>query len=206
MPKPEKIERVTELKERIERSDALLLTEYRGLSVSDITSLRRALSEGGTSFMVIKNTLMRRAAVDAGVAELEALLEGPSAVAFVAGDPVAAAKTVVDAAKRFPTLVLKGGFLEGKVLTADEARSLADLESREVLLSTIAGLMKSELSRAAAVLVAAQSRFLGVLEAFKEKIAEPSAEAAEASVEGAEASEGPETSSADDHGDTKEEE
>src|SRR5919108_5333150 len=134
MPKAEKIERVTELKERIERSEGLLLTEYRGLSVADITSLRRALSEGGTSFMVIKNTLMRRAAVDAGVAELEALLEGPSAVAFVAGDPVAAAKTVVDAAKRFPTLVLKGGFLEGRVLSADDAKSLADLESREVLL------------------------------------------------------------------------
>ena len=159
-PNTRKVERVAELKERIERSDALLLTEYRGLTVSEITELRRSLAEGGTKFAVVKNTLMRRAVNDAGVAELEPLLEGPSAVAFVEGDPVAAAKSVVDAAKKFPTLVLKGGFMDGKLLSADEAKALASLESREVMLSKIAGLMKSEMSKAAALFVGAQSKFL----------------------------------------------
>ena len=146
MPKQEKIERVAELKERIEGSGALLLTEYRGLTVSEITELRRSLAEGGTRFQVIKNTLMKRAVNDAGVGELEAMIEGPSAVAFVDGDPVAAAKSVVDAAKKFPALSLKGGFMDGKVLSADEAKALASLESREVMLSKIAGLVKSEMS------------------------------------------------------------
>ncbi len=183
-PNIRKVERVAELKERIDRSDALLLTEYRGLTVSEITELRRSLAEGGTKFAVVKNTLMRRAVNDAGVAELESLLEGPSAIAFVQGDPVAAAKSVVDAAKKFPTLVLKGGFMDGKLLSADDAKSLASLESREVMLSKIAGMLKSEMSRAAATFVGAQSKFLGVLEAYKAKLpaeeaaAEPSAEEA----------------------------
>jgi large subunit ribosomal protein L10 len=170
MPKAEKLERVGKLKERIEGSDALLLTEYRGLTVSDITELRRSLAEGGTRFAVVKNTLMQRAAVEASIDELEQLLDGPTAVAFVAGDPVSAAKKVVDAAKKFPTLILKGGYMDGRVLSAAEARSLADLESREVMLSKVAGLLKSEMSRAAAVLVAAQSKFLSLLEAYKEKV------------------------------------
>jgi large subunit ribosomal protein L10 len=170
MPKPEKIHRVAELTARIEASDALLLTEYRGLTVSDISALRRSLAEGGTRFAVVKNTLMRRAVVDSGMAELQAILEGPSAVAFVAGDPVAAAKKVVEAAKKFPALVLKGGFLDGKVLSADEARALAELESREVMLSKIAGMLKSDMSRAAAMFVSTQSKFLSLLDAFKEKL------------------------------------
>jgi large subunit ribosomal protein L10 len=169
-PNTRKVERVAELKERIDRSDALLLTEYRGLTVSEITELRRSLAEGGTKFAVVKNTLMRRAVNDAGVAELEPMLEGPSAVAFVEGDPVAAAKSVVDAAKKFPTLLLKGGFMDGKLLSAADAKALASLESREVMLSKIAGLMKSEMSKAAAMLVGAQSKFLGVLEAYKDKL------------------------------------
>jgi len=195
MPKQEKVERVAELTQRIQGSDALLLTEYRGLTVSEITELRRSLGEGGTKFQVVKNTLMRRAVNDAGVAELESLLEGPSAVAFVEGDPVAAAKSVVDAAKKFPTLVLKGGFMDGKMLSADDAKALAALESREVMLSKIAGLVKSEMSKAAALFVGAQSKFLSVLEAYKEKVpGEPaSVDAAEDSTDteettGAEAS------------------
>lgn len=170
MPKAEKVERVGELKERIEGSDALLLTEYRGLTVSDITELRRSLAEGGTGFAVVKNTLMRRAAAEASIDELESLLEGPTAVAFIAGDPVAAAKTVVDAAKKFPALILKGGYMDGRVLSADEAKGLADLESREVMLSKIAGMLKSEMSRAAAMFVSAQSKFLSLLEAYREKV------------------------------------
>jgi large subunit ribosomal protein L10 len=191
MPKQEKIERVAELKERIEGSGALLLTEYRGLTVSEITELRRSLAEGGTRFQVIKNTLMKRAVNDAGVGELEALIEGPSAVAFVDGDPVAAAKSVVDAAKKFPALSLKGGFMDGKVLSADEAKALASLESREVMLSKIAGLVKSEMSKAAAMFVGAQSKFLSLLEAYKEKLPaeeapEPEAAPAEAEAEASE--------------------
>ncbi len=170
MPKAEKVERVGELKERIQGSDALLLTEYRGLTVSDITELRRSLAEGGARFAVVKNTLMQRAAADASIDELEALLEGPTAVAFVFGDPVAAAKKVVDAAKKFPALILKGAYMDGRVLSAAEAKSLAELESREVMLSKVAGMLKSEMSRAAAMFVAVQSRFLSLLEAYKEKV------------------------------------
>lgn len=190
MPKAEKIERVAELKAGIEGSDALLLTEYRGLTVSDITELRRSLSEGGTRFAVVKNTLMQRAATDASIDELGSLLEGPTAVAFVAGDPVAAAKKVVEAAKKFPALILKGGYMDGKVLSADEAKGLADLESREVMLSKIAGLLKGEMSRAAAMFVAAQSKFLSLLEAYKEKVPDDSApELAESVAEPAPAAE-----------------
>jgi large subunit ribosomal protein L10 len=178
MPSTKKIERVAALKEQIEGSTALLLTEYRGLTVSEITELRKSLRDGGASFSVIKNTLMRRALEQTEAAELGSLFDGPSAVAFVHEDPVAAAKSVTTAAKKFPALVLKGGFVEGRLLNADEAKSLADLESREVMLSKLAGLMKGELSRAAAVFQATQARFLSLLEAFKAKLPEePAAEA-----------------------------
>jgi large subunit ribosomal protein L10 len=185
MPNAEKIAKVAALKERIQGAEALLLTEYRGLSVHDATELRRALSEQAR-FAIVKNTLMVRAAADAGVAELEALLEGPTAVAFVQGDVVATAKKVVDAAKKFPALVIKGGYMDGKVLSAAEAQSLATLESREAMLSRVAGMLKAEMTRAASMFEAIQGRFLGVLEAYKEKLpgeptepagAEPAAEA-----------------------------
>jgi large subunit ribosomal protein L10 len=185
MPNAEKIAKVAALKERIQGAEALLLTEYRGLSVHDATELRRALSEQAR-FAIVKNTLMVRAAADAGVAELEALLEGPTAVAFVQGDVVATAKKVVDAAKKFPALVIKGGYMDGKVLSAAEAQSLATLESRDAMLSRVAGMLKAEMTRAASMFEAIQGRFLGVLEAYKEKLpgeptepagAEPAAEA-----------------------------
>ncbi len=180
MPRTEKLERVAELKRRIEGSAALLLAEYRGLTVSDITELRRALREADASLAVVKNTLMQRAAAEAGL-ELTELLSGPSAVAFVDGDAVSAAKKIKAATKQFPTLVLKGGYMEGQVLSADEANRLADLESREVMLSKIAGLVKSEIARAAATFVSAQSRFLSLLEAYKATLpAEPEAPEAEA--------------------------
>jgi large subunit ribosomal protein L10 len=169
MPNAEKVEKVAALRERIGGSNALLLVEYRGLSVHDATELRRSLSEQAR-FSIVKNTLFRRAAADAGVAELEQVLDGPTAVAFVDGDVVATAKKVVDAAKRFPALVLKGGYLDGKILSAAEAQALATLESREVLLSRVAGMMKAEMSLAASAFQAVQSRFLGVLEAFRDKL------------------------------------
>jgi large subunit ribosomal protein L10 len=180
MPSTQKIERVAELKEQIEGSSALLLTEYRGLTVSEITELRRSLREGGARFAVIKNTLMRRALEGTDAAGLDALFEGPSAVAFVQQDPVAAAKSVTAAAKKFPTLILKGAFVEGRVLSADQAKALADLDSREVMLSKLAGLMKTELTRAAGTFQSAQARFLSLLDAFKAKLpAEPEAPAEE---------------------------
>jgi large subunit ribosomal protein L10 len=179
MPSTKKIERVAELKEQIDSSIALLLTEYRGLTVSEITELRKSLRDGGARFAVIKNTLMRRALEQTDAAGLGSLFDGPSAVAFVNEDPVTAAKSVTAASKKFPSLVLKGGFVEGRVLSADEAKSLADLESREVMLSKLAGLMKGEMSRAAGTFQAAQARFLSLLEAFKAKLPEePPVEAA----------------------------
>jgi large subunit ribosomal protein L10 len=204
MPSTQKIERVAALKEQIEGSTALLLTEYRGLTVSEITELRKSLRDGGARFAVIKNTLMRRALEQTDAAELGSLFDGPSAVAFVQEDPVAAAKSVTAAAKKFPALVLKGGFVEGRLLSADEAKSLADLESREVMLSKLAGLMKGEMSRAAAVFQATQARFLSLLDAFKAKLpeepaAEPEAEGPEAETEASAAepvSETPEEGSA----------
>jgi large subunit ribosomal protein L10 len=187
MPNAQKIERVAELKEEIEGSSALLLTDYRGLTVSEITELRRSLREGGARFAVIKNTLMRRAIEGTDAAGLQVLFEGPSAIAFVQDDPVAAAKSVTAASKKFPALILKGGFVEGRVLDADQARALADLDSREVMLSKLAGMVKAEMVRAAGMFQAAQARFLSLLEAFKEKVpgeAEvPAADAAEAPAE-----------------------
>ena len=178
MPSTQKIERVAELKGEIEGSAALLLTEYRGLTVSEITELRKSLRDGGARFAVIKNTLMRRALEQTDAAQLGSLFDGPSAVAFVHDDPVTAAKSVTTAARRFPALVLKGGFVEGRVLSADEAKALADLESREVMLSKLAGLAKSEMARAAAAFQAAQARFVLLLEAFTAKVPdEPAADA-----------------------------
>jgi large subunit ribosomal protein L10 len=203
MPTTQKVERVAVLKDRIEGSAALLLTEYRGLTVSEITELRRSLSEADTSFAVIKNTLMARAAADAGIEHLDEMLAGPSAVAFVHGDPVAAAKKLKAVAKLYPALILKGGYMDGAVLDADQANALADLDSREVMLSKIAGLLKGEMSRAAAMLVQMQSQFVSLLEAYKEKlpgeeapeepVAEPEPVAEEAAATEAEAPEEPAT-------------
>ena len=181
MPNATKIERVAELKEQIESANALLLTEYRGLTVEEITELRRSLRDVDASLAVIKNTLMQRAANDAGIAELDDLLVGPSAIAFVNGDVVAVAKKLKDASKQFPALVIKGGYMDGAPLDAAGASSLADLESREVMLSKIAGMLKSEMSRAAATFIATQSKFLSLLEAYKEKL--PAEAATEAPAE-----------------------
>ena len=176
MPNAEKIKMVETIKGRIAASEAILLADYRGLTVHDATELRRSLASQA-KFTVVKNTLLKRAADESGMSELDAILTGPTAVAFVSGDVVAAAKQVVDAAKRFPTLVLKGAWLDGRLLSPDEARSLADLESREVMLSKIAGMLKSEMSRAASMFQALQSQFAGLLEAYRDKLgpAEPEA-------------------------------
>jgi large subunit ribosomal protein L10 len=178
MPNAEKIKMVETIKGRIAASEAILLADYRGLTVHDATELRRSLASQA-KFTVVKNTLLKRAADESGMSELDAILTGPTAVAFVSGDVVAAAKQVVDAAKRFPTLVLKGAWLDGRLLSPDEARSLADLESREVMLSKIAGMLKSEMTRAASMFQALQSQFVGLLEAYRDKLAPAEPEAAE---------------------------
>jgi large subunit ribosomal protein L10 len=188
MPNAEKIAKVEALKGRIESSEALLLTEYRGLTVHDATELRRSLSDQAR-FSIVKNTLMQRAAGEAGIEELKALLEGPTAVAFVSGDVVAVAKRVVDASKKYPALVLKGAYMEGKVLGPSEAQALATLDPRDVMLSKIAGMLKSEMTRAASMFQALQSRFLGVLEAYREKLPPEEAPAPEAAAPGAAPSE-----------------
>lgn len=148
-------------------SNAAVLTEYRGLSVAEISELRRALG-AGTSYQVVKNTLSKIAAKDAGVEGLDALLTGPTAIAFVEGDPVEAAKALKTFGRDHPLLIVKGGVLEGKPLTADEIKRLADLESREVLLAKLAGAMKASLSQAVYLLNAPLSqaaRLVGALEA-----------------------------------------
>jgi large subunit ribosomal protein L10 len=170
MPRAEKTEKVEDLKERIGASQALLLADFRGLSVHDATELRASLGESGARFSIVKNTLMKRAAADSGMEGLSSLLEGPTAVAFVTGDPVAAAKRFVEAAKKHPALSLKGGFMEGHLLSPADAQALAALESREVMLSKVAGLMKSEMARAARALQALQGRFVSLMGALKDKL------------------------------------
>src|SRR6266568_4298274 len=142
MPNAEKVETVAEISERFSRSSAAVITEYRGLTVKQVTQLRRSLGRD-TTYAVVKNTLTKRAASDAGVAIDEALLVGPTAIAFVSGDPVEAAKGLRDFAKANPLLVIKGGILDGRSLSAEEVNRIADLESREVLLARIAGALKA---------------------------------------------------------------
>ena len=170
MPKTEKVQKVTELTERIRGSEALFIADYRGLTVADVTELRRSLRDSGTRFTVAKNTLLKRAAGEAGIDGLDDMLQGPTAIAFVDGDPITAAKGLADAIRRFRTLEIRGGYMEGKVLSSAEAQFLATIEPREVLLAKMAGLAKAEMSRAAYMFQALQSRFLSVLEAYREKV------------------------------------
>jgi large subunit ribosomal protein L10 len=138
---------VAELTEQFRGSAATLLTEYRGLTVAQLKELRRTLGRE-TRYSVAKNTLAKRAAVDAGIDGLDDLFTGPTALAFVSGDPVEAAKGLRDFAKRHPFLVIKGGVFEGRPVTADDVKKLADLESREVMLANLAGAMKATMSKA----------------------------------------------------------
>jgi large subunit ribosomal protein L10 len=159
---------VAELTDRFRNSPATLLTEYRGLTVAQLTELRRSLG-ATTTYTVTKNTLAKRAAVDAGISGLDALFTGPTALAFVSGDPVEAAKGVRDFARSNPLLIIKGGVFEGKAITADEVTKIADLESREVLLAKLAGGMKASLSKAAAVLQAPLSKAARTVAALADK-------------------------------------
>jgi len=150
MARPDKTSAVAELTEDFRTATATVLTEYRGLSVTSMKELRRALGEK-TKYSVVKNTLTKIAAKDAGVDLSPDLLVGPSAVAFIKGDPIDAAKSLRDFAKENPFLVIKGGIYEGKAVTKEELMQLANLESREVLLAKLAGAMKGSLAKAARI-------------------------------------------------------
>jgi len=150
MARPDKTTAVAELAEDFRTANATVLTEYRGLSVTSMKELRRALGTT-TKYSVVKNTLTKIAAKDAGVEISDDLLTGPSAVAFIKGDPIDAAKSLRDFAKENPFLVIKGGFYEGKSVTPAEIMQLANLESREVLLAKLAGAMKGSLAKAARI-------------------------------------------------------
>lgn len=168
---------VAELTENFRSSTATVLTEYRGLTVAQLKSLRRSLGTGAT-YEVAKNTLAKRAAANAGISGIDALFTGPTALAFVSGDVVEAAKGLRDFAKAHPLLVIKGGVFEGRPLSADEIRQLADLESREVLLAKLAGAMKANLSKAAALFQAPLSKTVRLAAALQEKREKGEGEAA----------------------------
>lgn len=168
MPKPQKVEAVRSLKERLKNSDAALLTEFKGLKVGEMLQLRRALAANGTQFGVVKNTLGRIAATEAGMEALVPLLTGSTAIAFVKGDAVLAAKGLDEATRKFPALVVKGGILGGKVLSAEQARALAKVESPEVLLSQLAGLLNAPMQRLAGLLHAPLANVGNVLYALRE--------------------------------------
>ena len=168
MARPDKAAAVAELTEEFRSSNAAVLTEYRGLTVAQLKELRRSLG-AETSYAVVKNTLTRIAAKDAGVAAFDELLVGPSAIAFVKGDPVEAAKGLRDFAKAHPHLVIKGGVLDGKSLSPAELAKLADLESREVLLAKMAGALQASLTNAVSLFAAPLAQTARVIEALRQK-------------------------------------
>lgn len=187
MARPDKSAAVSEIAEKFRSSSATVLTEYRGLSVAQLKDLRVSLGES-TTYAVVKNTLTKIAAKEAGVDGLDDLLVGPSAIAFVDGDPVEAAKGLRKFSKENPALVIKGGFMDGKLLSAEEIGKLADLESREVLLSKLAGAMNASLQTAVSLFAAPLSQTARVVEALRVKVEaetpavveEPAAEVADA--------------------------
>ncbi|RKS69246.1 large subunit ribosomal protein L10 [Motilibacter peucedani] len=186
MAKPEKAAAVAELTEHFSSSSAAVLTEYRGLTVAQMKELRRSLGEGAT-YAVVKNTLTKIAAREAGVTGLDDLLSGPSAIAFVKGEPVEAAKGLRDFARANPLLVIKGGVLDGKPVSAADITKLADLESREVLLAKAAGAMNATMAKAAALFQAPLSQAARLAEALRAQRAEGApAEEAPAPAEAAE--------------------
>jgi large subunit ribosomal protein L10 len=177
VPNAEKVNAVAEIAERFSASSAAVITEYRGLSVKQVSQLRRALGRD-TTYAVVKNTLTRRAAAQAGVTLDESLLVGPTAIAFITGDPVDAAKGLRDFARTNPLLVIKGGVLEGRSLSAAEVARIADLESREVLLAKLAGALKALPTRAAGLFQAPLSQMARLAAALEEKKSAAAAEPA----------------------------
>ena len=179
MARPDKAAAVAQLTEAFRSSNTAVLTEYRGLTVAQLKELRRSLGDQAT-YAVVKNTLTKIAAREAGVDGFDDLLKGPSAIAFVKGDPVEAAKGLRDFAKAHPLLVIKGGVMDGRPITAAELAKIAELESREVLLAKLAGAMKGSLSQAVSLFAAPLAQTARLVEALRAKV--EAAEAAEAPV------------------------
>lgn len=169
MPRPEKVALVDEIREKLVSSPAAVITEYRGLSVSDLARLREALAPTGTRYKVYKNTLARRAAEAAELPELTPLLEGPVAFAFVEGDVVGAAKALRDFSRTNDHLVIKGGLLEQRLLTAEEVVRLATLPTREQLLAMTAGAFKAPLVKAAGLFSAVPRKLAYAVKALIDK-------------------------------------
>lgn len=168
MAKPDKVAAVAEITDRFRTSSATVVTHYTGLSVAQLSELRRAL--GTTAkYRVAKNTLVKRAAQEAGVEGIDELFIGPTAIAFVEGEPVDAAKALRDFAKDNNALVIKGGYMDGRPLTVDEINRIADLDSREVLLAKAAGAFKAKLSQAAALFQAPAAQVARLAAALQEK-------------------------------------
>jgi large subunit ribosomal protein L10 len=170
MPRAEKEERVHGIAQRLSSAQGAVLTDYRGLTVQDAAEVRSALEEADARFSVVKNSLTRLAVKEAGLEDLQEYVDGPTAIAFIQGDPVAAAKALVEQARRLPALEIRGGFAEGRILGAEEIRALARLESREAMLAKLAGLAKMQLSRTAWMLQALQSKFVSLMEALKDTL------------------------------------
>ncbi len=147
MPKTEKVEKVEKLTAEFTSATGAVLADYRGLSVTDATQLRRSLREADARFVVAKNTLARLAAKGAGLDELLPMMEGPTAITFMKGDAVAGAKVLLDMSKRFPALQIKGALVEGTVMGEEQAKSLATLESKEVSFGKVAGMLQAPLAR-----------------------------------------------------------
>lgn len=168
MAKPEKAAAIAELTNKFRNSGAAVLTEYRGLTVAQLTTLRSNIRQHAT-YTVVKNTLTEIAAKEAGVTAFDGQFSGPSAIAFITGDPVGAAKGLRDFAKANPLLVIKAGVLDGKALSPAEISKLADLESREVLLAKLAGAMQASLTNAVSLFAAPLSQTARVIDALRVK-------------------------------------
>jgi large subunit ribosomal protein L10 len=168
MARPDKVDAVADIADQFRSATAAVVTEYRGLSVTQLTNLRRSLGSS-TTYRVAKNTLVSRAARDAGVDGLDELFIGPTAIAFVHGEPVLAAKTLRDFAREYNALVIKGGYLDGRALTVAEVGQMADLESREVLLAKLAGAMMANLSKAARLFAEPASQVARLAAALRDK-------------------------------------
>lgn len=168
-PRPEKVAIVNELKDRLGSSAAVLVSEYRGLKVSELEKLRKELRSKGSEIKIFKNTLVRIAVRESGNEAMESLLGGPTALTFVQSDAAEAAKTLREFSKTYPALVIKGGLLSGKKLNSDETLALADLPSRDVLLARFAGLLASPMQSFASLLKAVPQSFAYALSALVEK-------------------------------------
>jgi large subunit ribosomal protein L10 len=175
MPNAQKVAKVREIAEQLSSAEAAVLAGYRGLTVQEAAELRTALAEVDTKFSVVKNSLTRLAVKEAGLEALGGLVDGPMAIAYVRGDPVLAAKRLVEQGRRFPVLEILGGVAEGRVLTADEIRRFAELDSRDVLLARLAGMAKGQIARTAWMLQALQSKLVLLMEALKQKLPPDSA-------------------------------